>query len=128
MTIFDTYLNVVFNTQSVTVPTIGPQDVDLGPIGSFRWFGTLEHWSFFDENENGIWDKNNPLELPLDEQAVLLRFRDGSIYAESATDLDGFVPFEEVFPFFSWLVAEVDYARYKPTGVTVTVDNGGPVA
>ena len=43
------------------------------------------------------------------------------------TDLEGFVPFDEVFPFFNWLVAEVDYTRFKATGATVVVDGGGPV-
>jgi hypothetical protein len=37
------------------------------------------------------------------------------------------VPFDQVFPFFMWQVAEVDYARFKATGVTVTVDAGGDV-
>jgi hypothetical protein len=62
------------------------------------------------------------------DQNVNLRFRDGSIYQAFPTDTTGFVPFDEVFPFFSWLVAEVDFARFKTTGVTVTVDAGGPVA
>ena len=46
------------------------------------------------------------------EQAVNLRWRDGTMYQSFATDLTGFVPFDEVFPFFSWLVAEVDFARF----------------
>jgi len=41
--------------------------------------------------------------------------------------LIGNIPLTEVFPFFNWLVTEVDYARFKPTGATVIVDDGGPV-
>ena len=33
----------------------------------------------------------------------------------------------EVFPFFNWMVAEVDFARFKATGATFVVDAGGPV-
>ena len=29
--------------------------------------------------------------------------------------------------FSHWLVAEVDFARYKATGVTYVVDNGGAI-
>ena len=37
------------------------------------------------------------------------------------------MPFDEVFPFFNWLVAEVDFARFKATGATIIVDAGGQV-
>jgi len=126
--IFDRYLDLIFNTQAVTVAD-GVESVVGGPdgIGTFRWFGSQEHWSFYDANQDGMWDRSDPNEYPLDEQAVNLRFRDGSIYQATATDLDGFVPFEELFPFFHWLVAEIDFARFKATGVTITVDNGGQV-
>ncbi len=60
-------------------------------------------------------------------QAVNLRFRDGSIYQSQATDANGEVQFNEVFPFFNWLAAEVDFARFKATGATIVVDAGGPV-
>ena len=43
------------------------------------------------------------------EQAVNLRWRDGTLYQSVPTDGEGFVPFDQVFPFFSWLVAEVDF-------------------
>jgi len=62
------------------------------------------------------------------DQNVNLRWRDGTIYASFPTDGSGYVPFDQVFPFFHWLIAEIDYARFKPTGVTVAVDNGGDVA
>ncbi len=37
------------------------------------------------------------------------------------------MPFDEVFPFFNWLVAEVDFTRFKATGVTIAVDGGGAI-
>ena len=30
-----------------------------------------------------------------------------------------------MFPFFAWMIAEVDYARYHSTGVTIVADAGG---
>ena len=52
-------------------------------------------------------------EGPLAEQAVNLRWRDGSLYQSMPTDAEGFVPFDQMFPFFHWLVAEVDYTRLQ---------------
>ena len=90
----------------------------------FRWFGELDHYVFNDANENGVWDTN---ERGIPDQVVNLRYRDGSIYNSSTTDTAGTLPFNEIFPFFSWLVAEVDYARFKATGVTVVSDAGGAI-
>ena len=44
-----------------------------------------------------------------------IRFRDGSIYQSTTTKDDGTFAFTEVFPFFNFMVAEIDYARYKAT-------------
>src|SRR5688572_20131627 len=44
-----------------------------------------------------------------------------------ATDSTGYAPFDQVFPFFSWLVTEVDFTRFKPTGATIVADDGGPI-
>ena len=71
--------------------------------------------------------RRDPGEEGLFDVPVNLRFRDGTIYQSFPTDLTGFVPFEEVFPFFRWQIAEVDFARRKATGVTVVVDDGGEV-
>ena len=68
----------------------------------------------------------NPLigEKGIPDQTINFRFRDGSIYQTSTTDTAGYLPFDEVFPFFSWLIAEVDFARFKATGMTVAIDEG----
>ena len=54
-----------------------------------------------------------------------IRFRDGSISNRGATDLNGYMPFNEVFPLFNWYVVEADTTRYKQTGVHVVYDAGG---
>jgi hypothetical protein len=124
---WDTYLDTLFGFHTVTVPP-GPSgtggDVVLGDVLTFRWFGTLQNYVFFDADEDGFRDPGEP---GIPEQNVNLRFRDGTIYQAFPTDLEGFVPFDEVFPFFKWLVVEVDFARFKATGMTTAVDDGGPI-
>jgi len=122
LAIWDEFLDNIFALQQVTV---AGSNLDLGDIGVFDWFGAHEHYVFYDANENGIRD---PGEVGIRDQVVNLRFRDGTIYQSYPTDTTGYIPFDEIFPFFSWQVAEVDFTRFKATGVTVTVDAGGPVA
>jgi FtsP/CotA-like multicopper oxidase with cupredoxin domain len=121
LVVWDEFVDQIIAYRSFTLPGGG----NLGNVPVFNWFARLENHVFLDENRNGIRDAT---EMGMAEQAVNIRFRDGTIYQVSATDMEGFVPFDEVFPFFNWLVAEVDYARHMPTGVTVTVDNGGDAA
>ena len=121
---WDKYLDNIFAFHGVTVPP-GGAPVALGDVAVFRWFGKLENKVFYDANENGFRDPGETFVFP--EQAINLRFRDGSMYQTMPTDVNGDAPFEEVFPFFNWLVAEVDYTRFKATGATVIVDGGGPV-
>ncbi len=120
---WDEYLDNIFAFHTVTVPASGGT-LDLGAIPVFRWFGTHEHYVFNDANQNGFRD---PGETGIPEQAVNLRFRDGTIYQAFPTDTEGYVPFDEVFPFFNWLIAEVDFLRFKATGLTVITDGGGEV-
>jgi len=122
--VWDSYLDQVIAYRSVTQLDLDAGG-ELGNVPVFNWFARLENNVFLDENENGVFDDE---EKPISEQAVNLRWRDGSVYQSFPTDLDGFVPFDQVFPFFHWLVAEVDYARFKATGLTVTVDGGGDVS
>lgn len=88
------------------------------------WFSRSEHNVFIDDNENGILDGG---EKPLQEQEILLRWRDGTVNQAFPTDTEGFVSFDQTFPFFSWQVMEVAYTRHKATGLTVIVDGGGDV-
>lgn len=124
MVVFDEQLDFVISISTITIPPATP-NLDLGDVGVFQWFARMENHVFFDANEDGVRDPGEPGML---EQAINLRFRDGTIYQSFPTDLDGFVPFDQVFPFFHWLVAEVDFARFKATGMTTTVDAGGEIA
>ncbi|MBZ0106436.1 MAG: hypothetical protein K8H84_12500 [Sulfuricella denitrificans] len=123
LVIWDENLDVVIASHNVTVPT-GGAAIDLQEVPVFRWFGRLDSRVFFDANNNGFRDTG---EVGIGGQAVNLRFRDGSIYQSQLTDANGDAMFSEVFPFFNWLVAEVDFARFKATGATIVVDAGGPV-
>ena len=124
LAIFDTYLDVVFGSYPLRVLADAPATTDLGDVKVFQWFGRTEHYVFFDSNEDGFPDPGEP---GMAEQGINLRHRDGTIYQSFPTDLGGTVPFDEVFPFFHWLVAEVDFLRFKATGVTIMVDGGGAV-
>lgn len=138
LAIWDSAMDIVIGFKGITVTdtgclqfdgTVAPCDLQEVPV--FQWFTRLENWVFNDDGGgnpalagNGIRD---PGEVGLPEQAINLRWRDGTMNQSMATDLEGFVPFDQVFPFFAWQVAEVDFARFKATGATVYVDDGGPV-
>ncbi len=122
LVVWDDNLDLVFAQTRVTVDGTG--DVILGDVPVFQWFTRLENWVYEDLDGNGYF---NDGDAPIPEQAILLRFRDGTIYQELPTDGEGFSPFDQVFPFFNWLVAEVDFGRFKATGATITVDDGGAI-
>lgn len=133
LVVWDDNLDLIIALLGVTVQP-GQTSLALGDVPVFQWFSRLESTVFFDRDQNGFRDCvtaacNDPAQddIGIPETPVNLRFRDGTIYQSFPTDLTGFVPFDEVFPFFSWLVAEVDFARFKATGVTVIVDGGGPI-
>ncbi len=151
LAIWDRYLDQVLAYKSFTVSAATTTAADVGHIPVFNWFGRLEHSVFQDDGgtcgptstaaQNGVWDNTDPdvnttmvasaqncNEAFMPDQNVNLRWRDGTIYASFPTDGSGYVPFDQVFPFFHWLIAEIDYLRFMPTGVTVAVDHGGDVA
>jgi large repetitive protein len=121
---WDENLDALFGFHSVTVPAGPGSAVNLGDVLSFRWFGKLEGSVFYDADADGFRDAGEPGML---EQNVNIRFRDGTIYKAQPTDLAGEYAFEEVFPFFKWLVVEVDFARFNATGMTAVVDGGGEI-
>jgi hypothetical protein len=136
LVVWDDNMDLLFSKNTVVVnsdlatPTVADGTCNaltacnLGNVPVFQWFARMEHYVYNDENENGIWDDG---ELPMIEQNVNLRFRDGTIYQAFPTDATGVAPFDEIFPFFSWLVAEVDFARFKATGANIIVDDGGAI-
>lgn len=132
LAIWDENLQLIFAFHGVTV-TQG-QNVVLEDVPVFNWFSKIESTVFNDRNQNGFRDCvteecNDPMldDVGVPEQAVNLRFRDGTLYQSMLTDTEGYVPFDEVFPFFNWLVAEVDYTRFRTTGATFIVDAGGQI-
>ncbi len=126
LTIWDKNLDYIIASQGVTVTNgqCNGGSCSLQDVPIFAWFGRIEQHVFNDTNENGYWDEG---EAPMFEQGTALRWRDGTVYQGFPTDLSGAAPYDEVFPFFSWLVAEVAFDRFKATGATIVVDNGGPI-
>jgi len=130
--VFDANLDVVIASQGLTVDPVGGNcdgglvtNCDFGDVAVFNWFARLNTGVFNDANQNGFWDDGEG--GILENQDVSLRWRDGTIYQNFPTDGEGFAPFDEVFPFFHWLVAEVSFASKKATGATFVVDAGGEV-
>jgi len=128
---WDDPLDFLFGFRTVTIgPGTGTGEaLALGNVLVFRWFGTFQGSVFLDDGAgspanagNGLRD---PGEIGIPEQNVNIRFRNGTVYQAQPTDINGEFEFGEVFPFFKWLVTEVDFARFKATGATNVVDNGG---
>jgi hypothetical protein len=123
LVIWDLYLDVIIDFRTVIVPTAGGT-IALGDTLVNAWFGTIMGSVFYDNDEDGFRDAG---EQGIPGQAINLRYADGTIYGGTATDPAGNYSLTEVFPWFEWTIQEVDYLRYKATGVTVTVDQGGAI-
>ncbi|MCU7933385.1 MAG: hypothetical protein KZQ99_00710 [Candidatus Thiodiazotropha sp. (ex Dulcina madagascariensis)] len=131
LAVWDANLDVVFAAMPFTVdPTGGTcnggASCSFDSVPVFNWFARLNTGIFFDDNQNGFWDGNENGIGP-ESQDVTLRWRDGTVYQNFPTDGEGLAPFDEIFPFFHWLVAEVSFANKKATGATFVVDAGGEV-
>jgi len=126
--VFDTNLDAVIASQGFTVDAAGTCNgggsCDFGEVAVFNWFTRLNTGIFNDVDQDGFWDAGE-IGIGPESQDVSLRWRDGTIYQNFPTDGDGLAPFDEVFPFFHWLVAEVSFANKKATGATFVVDAGG---
>jgi len=130
--VFDTNLDAVIASQGFTVDGDGANcnagltpDCDFGEVAVFNWFARLNTGVFTDTDQDGFWDNDET--GVFESQDVTIRWRDGTIYQNFAADGEGFAPFDEVFPFFHWLVAEVSFAFKKATGATYVVDAGGEI-
>ncbi|MCL5098677.1 MAG: hypothetical protein M1608_14340, partial [Candidatus Omnitrophica bacterium] len=122
---WDKPLDALFGINTIRVPNLPSGSThDLGTVLSTRWFGTYEGSVFYDANANGFKDTG---EEGIPQQTLNIRWRDGTVYQSTVTDDMGEFSFSEVFPFFKWLIAEVDFTRFKPTGMTTVVDEGGTV-
>ena len=133
---WDKPLDSIFGFNTITVTSVPGGVQYLGDVLIYNWFGALEGSVFYDDDGDGFRDgidvpnssvEAGTLEAGIPNMAVNLRFRDGRIYLATVTDAAGDYEFAEVFPFFKWLVAEVDFARFKATGLTAIADEGGHI-
>lgn len=123
LVVWDENNDIIIHFATITVPD-GGGVVNIGDVPVFPWFTGMRYYVFEDDDADGFRD---PGEVGIPNITINHRFRDGTVYQTSTTDLDGYLPFDEIFPFFNFLVSEVDFARFKATGFTVVVDNGGDV-
>jgi hypothetical protein len=120
---WDRPLDAIFNFITISVPANPPGGVfDVGDVYMYRWFGWLQGSVFADLNHNGFRD---PGEETIPSVPVNVRYRNGMMIYQTKTKVDGTYAFTEVFPFFKWLVAEVDNRRWNATGITAVTDDGG---
>jgi large repetitive protein len=121
--VFDISQLHIISFSTVIVPETGGV-IELGNLPTPMWFGQHEHFVYLDADKDARYDED---EVGIPDQNINLRFRDGTIYQAFPTDGTGFVPFQGIFPWFHWQVAEVGFADLEATGVRVVVDDGGPV-
>ncbi|MBI5496162.1 MAG: hypothetical protein HY904_14160 [Deltaproteobacteria bacterium] len=119
---WDKQLNAIIDFRTLVVAP--GQNIALGPVSVYGWFGRYIGSVFMDNNRNGFRDPSDP---GIPSVPVNLHFTDGSVYGNGFTDADGNFSFPQVFPFWRFLVADVDFNRFRPTGLTAWVDNGGPL-
>jgi uncharacterized repeat protein (TIGR01451 family) len=152
LVIWDTPLDTIISATTITVS--GETEKALGNLPVSSWFARYQGRVFQDIDGTGLpfFDKSfdrpyievdakTGLEKEVTKKyaagdlkpsfgqgiASNIRFRDGSIYQSTTTKQDGTFAFTELFPFFNWMVAEIDYARFKASGATMVVDEGGEV-
>ena len=122
LTVFDQWNDVMLDGLVLPVTVDGSTVTKDFPVT--QWRTNLYTRTFIDQNDDGVSQPEEP-GLPL--VSTNIRYRDGSFGFFNNTDLDGYAGFNEVFPFMNWLVVETDNTRYKPAGVHVVYDTGGPV-
>jgi Abnormal spindle-like microcephaly-assoc'd, ASPM-SPD-2-Hydin/Bacterial cadherin-like domain/Multicopper oxidase len=122
LTVFDQWNDLIVDGLVLPVTVDGSTVTKEFPVT--QWRANLYTRTFLDQNGDGVSQAEEP-GLPL--VATNIRYRDGSYGFFNNTDLDGYAGFNEVFPFMNWLVVETDNTRYKPVGVHVVYDAGGPV-
>ena len=151
LVVWDEPLDIIIGATTINVAA-GLND--LGDVTAFQWFARYQGRVFQDIDGTGLPFFAAPFDRPyvyvhpvtgVEEErqqsfatgdikppfgagvANNIRFRDGSIYQATTTKDDGTFAFTEMFPFFNWMVAEIDYARFKATSATVVVDDGGAI-
>jgi hypothetical protein len=134
LVMWDKPINAVIDFRSIVVPPTGGT-ITLGDVPVYGWFGTFMGSVFNDANRNAFRDCVTPTcdnaaagdEVGIPNQLINIRFTDGSIYSSTFTDNAGNYSFNQVFPWWRWVVTEVDGSRFRATGLTAVVDDGGPL-
>jgi uncharacterized protein (DUF2141 family) len=119
---WDKQIQAIIDYRTVTVAA--GQNVALGPVAVFGWFGNYVGSVFQDANGDGVRDAG---EAGIPGIPVNVHFTDGSLYGTTTTDGAGAFSFSQYFPWWRFTVADVDFNRFKPTGMTAFVDDGGPL-
>ncbi len=123
ITVFDQWNDLLVDGLATPVAVSGGQTFDMHDVPIQQWRTNINTRTYLDQDGNGVSGDTEP-GLPL--VATNIRYRDGSFANFNNTDLNGFAGFNEVFPYFNWVVLEADTTRYKQTGVHVVYDAGGP--
>ncbi|MGA3806977.1 Ig-like domain-containing protein [Ralstonia nicotianae] len=123
ITVFDQWNDQIVDGLARAVALKGGTTMDVGDIAVLQWHTNLYTRTFIDLVGDGVSRDSDP---GLALVPTNVRFRDGSMSNLNNTDLNGYAPFNEVFPLFNWYVVEADTTRYKQTGVHVVYDAGGP--
>ncbi|WP_211462945.1 Ig-like domain-containing protein [Collimonas silvisoli] len=123
LTVLDQWNDQIVDGLATAVQLTGNQVKDVGDLPVLQWHTNLYTRTFIDLNGDGVSQADEP---GLGLVPTIVRFRDGSISNFGTTDLNGYVPFNEVFPLFNWYVVEADTTRFKQTGVHTVYDAGGP--
>lgn len=124
LTVFDQWNDQIVDGLATAVK-LGPntRSVNVGDLAVLQWHTNLYTRTFMDLNRDGV---SQPDEPGLTLVPTNIRFRDGSYSNFNNTDLNGYAPFNEIFPLFNWYVVDADTTRFKQTGVHVVYDAGGP--
>ena len=129
VTVFDQWNDLLVDGLSFPVAVTGGKSFNMGDFPMQQWRTNLSTRTFIDLNGDGISNVDsdgNATEPGLPLVPINVRFRDGSYSNFNNTDLAGNAGFNEIFPYFAWVVLEADTTRYKQTGVHVVYDAGGP--
>ena len=118
--IFDQWLDQIIQRVAVVVPAqVNPAVIALGNIPVLSWFSQIDLNQKLDDGAGKLSGLSN--------QALVVRYRNGSIGMTAITDATGNAIIPELFPLFNWYVTESDMTRYKQKAVNIAVDGGGQV-
>ncbi len=122
LVMWDKPINAIIDFRTITCDASTPT-IAMGPVSVYGWFATVTGTVFQDNNQDGYRQSTEGIGIP--NVPVNLRFSDGSMYANATTGPDGGYTVDQYFTWWRYLVAEVGLPRFKPTGITAVVDDGG---